>query len=212
MDNFQPVLTGRLEMHCMTLQSLIQAAFGTFGDGVSINPQPLHTEGGPLWMRSKYYSVSAKAAGPEPTEMVAGPMLQSLLEDRFQLQTHREMREIPVYAMTVAKGGLKVQPLAEGACSPIDMYHVPPPPKPGQPPPNLCGILLLRPAGNGDVMFELRGSTMTQFAQRLSGRVGRTVVDKTGLSGRFNFQLQFTPDPVGRGRSGQSSAGRRPRD
>ena len=135
---------GRLEMPCVTLQSLIQSAFGTFGDGVSINAQPLHMEGGPSWMRSEHYSLTAKADGPVRTEMLAGPMLQAFLEERFRLKTHRETREMPVYAMTVGKGGLKVQPLAEGACTPLDLTHPPPPPKPGDPPPNLCGVMMMR--------------------------------------------------------------------
>jgi len=186
---------GRLEMPCVTLQSLIQSAYGTFGDGVSINAQPLHTEGGPSWMRSEHYSLSAKSDGVVRTEMLAGPMLQALLEERFRLRTHRETREVPVYAMTVGKGGLKVQPLAEGSCTPIDLTHPPPPPKPGDPPPNLCGTMMLAPTGNGAMMMiEVRGSTMTQFAQRLSGRVDRTVVDKTGIPGKFNFRLEFAPD------------------
>lgn len=125
---------GRLEMPCVTLQSLIQSAFGTFGDGVSINAQPLRTEGGPSWMRSEHYSLSAKSDGVARTEMLAGPMLQALLEERFQLKTHRVMREVPVYAMTVGKGGLKVQTLAEGACTPIDLTHPPPPPQTGRSP------------------------------------------------------------------------------
>jgi uncharacterized protein (TIGR03435 family) len=48
---------------------------------------------------------------------------------------------------------------------------------------------------NGEVMIELRGSTMTQFAQRLSGFVDRAVADKTGITGLFNFHLEFAPDP-----------------
>ena len=46
------------------------------------------------------------------------------------------------------------------------------------------------------MMIDVRGSTMSQFAQRLSGRVDRTVVDKTGIAGKFNFHLEFTPDPA----------------
>src|SRR5579864_4951282 len=126
---------GRLEMPCVDLRNLIQAAFGTFGDGVSVNTQPLHMEGGPSWMQSEHYSLSAKADGPVRTEMLAGPMLQALLADRFKLKTHRESREMPVYAMTAAKGGLKVQALAEGACTPLDLSHPPEAPKPGGPPP-----------------------------------------------------------------------------
>ena len=72
-------------------------------------------------MRSEYYTLSAKAGGPTRTEMLAGPMLQTFLEERFRLKTHRETREMPVYAMTVGKGGLKVQPLVEGACIPLGM-------------------------------------------------------------------------------------------
>ena len=190
-------------MPCVNLLNLIQAAFGTFGDGVSVNTQPLHTEGGPSWMRSEHYSLSAKAAGAR-TEMLAGPMLQAFLEERFQLKTHRETREMPVYAMTVGKGGLKVQPLADGACTPLDLTHPPPPRKPGDPPPNFCGLMMMGPTGKGDMMMEVRGSTMTQFAQRLSGRVDRTVFDKTGIPGKFNFHLEFTPDPDIPGQSGAS--------
>lgn len=191
--NFSPS-PGRLEMPCVDLLNLIQAAFGTFGDGVSVNTQPLHIEHGPKWMQSEHYSLSAKAAGAR-TEMLAGPMLQALLEERFRLKTHRETREIPVYAITAAKGRLKVQPLAEGACTAIDLTHPPPPRKPGDPPPNLCGLMIVERTGKGDMMIEVRGATMTQFAQRLSGRVDRTVVDKTGIPGKFNFHLEFTPDP-----------------
>jgi uncharacterized protein (TIGR03435 family) len=192
---------GRLEMPCVDLQNLIQAAFGTFGDGVSINTQPLHMEGGPSWMQSEHYSLSAKADGPVRTEMLAGPMLQEFLAERFRLKTHREAREMPVYTMTVGKGGLKVQPLAEGACTPLDLTHPPAPPKPGDPPPNLCGVMMMGPTEKGDMMIEVRGSTMAQFAQRLSGRVDRTIVDKTGITGMFNFHLEFTPDPSVRGQA-----------
>jgi uncharacterized protein (TIGR03435 family) len=192
--NFSPS-PGRLEMPCVSLQSLIQTAYGTFGDGVSANPQPLRIEGGPAWMGSEYYSVSAKAEGPARTEMLAGPVLQGLLEERFRLKTHRETREMPVYGMTVGKGGLKVQPLAEGACTPMDLAHPPAPPKRGDPPPNVCGIMMMETSPKGEMVINVRGSTMTQFAQRISGRLDRSVVDQTGIAGTFNFRLEFTLDP-----------------
>ena len=192
---------GRLEMPCVTLQSLIQTAFGTFGDGTSVNPQPLHTEGGPSWVKSEHYSLTAKADGPVRTEMLAGPFLQSLLEERFQLKTHRETREVPVYAMTVGKSGLKAKLLADGECTALDLTHPPSPPKPGEPRPNFCGAMTMGPSGKGDMFMELRGATMTQFAQRLSGRVDRSVVDKTGVGGLFNFRVEFTPDPHMAGQS-----------
>jgi uncharacterized protein (TIGR03435 family) len=190
---------GRLEIPCATLRNLIQVAYGTFRDGATVNSELLHTEGGPAWLQSERYSLSAKAETPVRTELLAGPMLQVFLEERFGLKTHRETRQAPVYAMSVAKGGLKVQPLAEGGCTPIDLTHPPPLPKPGDPVPNLCGVMIIRPTENRAMTIEIRGSTMTQFAQRLSGAAGRTVIDQTGIQGQFNFHLEFTPDPGGFG-------------
>ena len=192
---------GRLEMPCVNLLNLLQAAYGTFGDGKTVNAQPLPIEGGPPWMYSERYSLSAKGDGGVRTEMLAGPMLQALLEERFQLKAHRETRELPVYVMTVNKGGLKVKPLAEGACTPIDLTHPPHPPAPGEPPPNLCGLMMMGPNPNGTMSIEVRGATMTQLAQRLSGRLDHTVVDKTGIAGMYNFRLEFAPDPAMRGQS-----------
>src|SRR3569832_1262660 len=65
---------------------------------------------GPEWMDSEHFDVSAKIPEGAPRDKVLD-MLQSLIEDRFSLMTHRETRELPVYALTQAKGGLKVQPL-----------------------------------------------------------------------------------------------------
>jgi len=149
-------------------------------------------EGGPSWMQSEYYSLSAKADGPARTEMLAGPMLQTLLEERFRLKSHREMREIPVYAMTLGKGNLRVQP-AVGGCTALDLRNPPTLPKPGEPAPRVCGVLTIRPTGTVDMTIEVSGS-MTQLAQRLSQFLDRTVVDKTGVTGTFNFRLQFVPD------------------
>ena len=186
---------GRLEMPCITLQGLVQMAYGTFADGVSVNRQILRTEGLPNWARSEFYSFAAKGDGPVRTEMLAGPMLQAFLEDRFQLKTHRDTREMPVYALTVAKGGIKPAPLPEGGCTPIDLTHPPPPRAPGEPPPNLCGLLMTGPTANGGMMMELRGSTTRQLAQSLSGRLDRPVIDKTGVAGRYTLHLEFAIDP-----------------
>ena len=184
----------RVAIPCVNLSDLIATAYGTFRDGVTVDPQRLRMEGGPSWMQSEFYSVSAKAeAPPAHPQMMLGPMLQTLLEERFQLKTHIEMRETPVYAMTVGKGGLKVQPLAQVACTPIDLLN-PAAAKPGDLPP--CAVPLIRPTGTGDMRLDMFGITMTQFARELSYLSGRTVVDKTATSGQFNFRLEFTPDPA----------------
>jgi uncharacterized protein (TIGR03435 family) len=187
---------GRLEMPCVTLRGLVQYAWGMFRDGATVNLEPLHIEGGPAWIQSERYSLTAKAETAVRTETLAGPMLQALLDERFRLKVHRETRQAPVYVMGIAKSGLKLQPLAQGACTPIDLTHPPAPAplKPGDPLPNLCGAMVVRPAGNGAIVMEIRGSTMTQLAQRLSGSAGRTVIDQTGIHGQYNFHLEFTPD------------------
>jgi uncharacterized protein (TIGR03435 family) len=71
------------------------------------------------------YDISAKAEGNPPLDQMVGPMLQALLEDRFQLKIHRETREIPMYALTVAKGGPKLRPFVEGSCTPFDLTKPP---------------------------------------------------------------------------------------
>src|SRR5581483_8066210 len=139
---------GRLELPCINLANLLQTAFGTFGDGQTINPRPLEMKGGPGWMSSEFYSVSAKAGGPVRTERLAGPMLQVFLEERFHLQTHFESKEAAVYTMTVAKGGLKVKPLPDDACAPLDLSHPPAPPKDGSVP-KICGIMRSGPGEKG---------------------------------------------------------------
>ena len=67
--------------------------------------------------------------------------------------------------------------------------------------------MMILPPVNGNTIIEVRGATMTQLAQRLSGRVDRTIVDKTGIAGRFNFRLEFTPDPHMPGNPAPSSDG-----
>ena len=72
--NFSPS-PGRLELPCVTLQDFIRYAYGMFRDGTTANLEPLHVEGGPRWIGSDYYSLSAKSDGFQLTEMLAGPML-----------------------------------------------------------------------------------------------------------------------------------------
>ncbi len=84
------------------------------------------------------------------------PMLQTLLKERFQLAAHRETKEMPVYDLVVAKGGLKV--------TPFDPAHVPP-----------------TPPRNGATSMIIGPMTMAQLAGRITPDAGRTVLDKTGL-------------------------------
>jgi beta-lactamase regulating signal transducer with metallopeptidase domain len=98
-------LPGRLTADA-SLQALIQYAYGV---------QPFQVVGGPSWLISERYQIDATADATASRDRMF-LMLQSLLEDRFQLKTHRDMKELPVFALVVNKGGFKLQRPKEGVC------------------------------------------------------------------------------------------------
>jgi uncharacterized protein (TIGR03435 family) len=113
-------------------------------------------------------------------------MLQSLLADRFGLALHRESREMPVYFLTAAKGGLKLAS-AEGSCVKPD---------PNMPPAGrklpFCGSVRSGPAGMDAWKINIK-----TLASNLSGALGRSVIDKTIFQGTFDVHLEFARDQVG---------------
>ena len=162
--------------------------------------QPFQIVGGPEWIRSDQYEVDAKATG-DPGHAQLLLMLQSLLAERFQLRFHRESREMPVYALVPARGGLKLPPPRDGNCTEETEALGPladpgarmQPPSQGSAPAPRCGGL--------DVALEMGGARMrggkvpvAEFARVLSRVLGRTVVDQTGFSGVFDINLSFLPD------------------
>jgi bla regulator protein BlaR1 len=184
------LLPGRLE-GTAPLRVLMQSAYGV---------QPFQIEGGPGWITSEQYEVDATVPGnPSRTQMYL--MLQSLLEDRFHLQFHRETREMPVLALVPARGGLKLPPPEHGTCT-EDTDVVGPLANPGarmQPPgqrsylPPKCGDITVALGIDGAVA--LGGKVpMAKFAQFLSRVFGRMVIDQTNFSGVFDVKLQFLPD------------------
>ncbi len=165
---------GRLELPCQPVRGLIRIAyiranFRTTGE------DNLQMDGGPGWIEAQY-SVAAKADGPTPIEVMEGPMLQKLLEDRFHLRTHRETREASVYALSIAKGGLKIKPAAPGSCIVRDQNDADfVAPSPGQTP--YCGEAGM--AMNPDrFKFTLASGTLRQLASNLGARVGRPVLTR----------------------------------
>jgi uncharacterized protein (TIGR03435 family) len=204
---------GRLSVECTTLGTLpdsfpgiLQQAYGLFANG---RENPLWSipkiEGGPAWITSERYQINAKAEGDASPEMMMGPMMQALLEDRFKLKMHRETREVPVYALTVAKGGLKLKPFLEGSCTPsYDGPRVP-----GQPP--LCkarasskGPNLITIDGQGMTLDEFSGLELT--ASAFGFKLDRPLINRTELAGRFDFHLEFAIDDV-RGAASSDVAG-----
>ena len=180
------VSPGRLNMGCLTVADLIHRAYVTFADGQVHPLQFPPMEGGPTWIRSTRYDINAKAAGSPNPAMMQGPMLQALLEDRFKLKIHRETREVPIYALTVAKGGSKLQPLKNGSCITVDGTTAL---EPGQKP---CGVPMTGPKGP-NLTTELLGS-LEEFSKLLGVTLGRPVMDKTGIAGAFDFHLEFAID------------------
>jgi uncharacterized protein (TIGR03435 family) len=161
--------------------------------------QPFQIVGGPDWIGSERYAIEAKA-GSNVGRAEMFLMLQSLLEDRFQLKTHRETKELPVYALLAARGGIRLPPPKEGGCV-IPAADAPPdwsegrmiPPGQGQPPLVRCGSVSV---GLGIPSARMQGGKvpMTEFIRALSAIVGRTVVDRTGFPGFFDVRLDFLPD------------------
>jgi uncharacterized protein (TIGR03435 family) len=106
-------------------------------------------------------------------------MLRRLLTDRFQLGFHREPKELPVYALTVARGGPK---LKASAAAPGTL-------------PELINTIYPDEKGGVHVVLPARNATLTQFAAMMQRAVlDRPVLDQTGLSGTFDFDLEWAPD------------------
>jgi|SRR5215471_8724068 len=187
-QSFLQAIPGRLRMTNLALRRLILNAYDV---------QDYQLLRDPPWIASEHYDIQATAAGDTSVRQMEGAMLQVLLEDRFKLSLHRETRQLPVYELTVGKGGAKLQPSREGSCTPYPVDSAPPtPPTPGQK--NFCGLHL---SVNG-LTRELdgRGVTMAVLAASLSrtynSDLGRNVIDKTGLPGTFDLHLKWAIRPL----------------
>jgi uncharacterized protein (TIGR03435 family) len=119
--------------------------------------------GGPGWVGSEEYDIVAKPEGDVRGERVLA-MARNLLADRFHLSLHRESKEMPVYALAIAKGGPKLRPSSGHG-------------------PEVRG-------GRGQ--FEARNVTMEMFAAQLAGRMlDRPVLDRTGIAGEYDITLKW---------------------
>jgi uncharacterized protein (TIGR03435 family) len=125
---------------------------------------------GPAWLASERYDIAAKVPPNTPREQVL-LMLRTLLGERFKLKIHRESKELRVYALVAARGGTKLK-RASGA----------------------EGNFTFR---SGHIVGN--ALSMSEFANRLSGpvfKLGTPVVNSTGLTGTFDFMLDWTPDDI----------------
>ena len=125
--------------------------------------------GGPSWIVTEGWDIEATPgsnARPAITPEQRDEMFKTLLADRFHLVLHRETKELPVYDLVVAKGGSKLQLSGD---------------EPG------FGM-----TNTGSITF--KKTTVSTFANVLSGVLDREVIDKTGIQGNFNVDLHWTPD------------------
>jgi uncharacterized protein (TIGR03435 family) len=192
---------GRFGVTNQTTKTLIEFAY---------NIQDIQISGGPSWIASEKYDIDAKIEDslaeelqklpPEKRREQLGLMLQSLLADRFNLKVGHETRELPVYALILAKNGPKLQESKPSDTSPNGTKgsagHV-----------NRHMGISSR-AGESEIRDE--GATMAAVAQQLSQQLSRTVLDQTGLKGMYDFTLRFSHDqspPAMFKGSGDSSPG-----
>jgi uncharacterized protein (TIGR03435 family) len=144
-------------------------------------------------MRSDKFTIEAKAAGTPDDSVMRGPMLRALLEDRFKLQVHRATEDAPMYALTVAKGGLKIKPMAPDGCVVYDASNPPDPRGALQGGKPTCSGMTMA-GGPGRMLWTIGGETMQEFAHTLSAWTDRYVIDRTGVTDTFNIRLEYAPD------------------
>jgi uncharacterized protein (TIGR03435 family) len=145
-----------------TVVQLLRSAYGV---------QEFQIDRQPEWASVDRFDIAAKLPADGNSDQWPA-MLQTLLVERFRLRLHREQRETSVFALVVAKNGLKIAPVAASRCAP----------------PNTCGFSAT------PTEIVARGQSMEQLATRLSRSIGQTVVDRTGVSGIFDFKLEWTQD------------------
>jgi bla regulator protein BlaR1 len=142
---------------------------------------------GPYGIDADHYDIEAKA-GINANLQEMRSMVQGLLQDRFKLVLHHATKELPVYVLTVAKGGPK---LKAGDCITLDPNTLP---APGQRQSAYCGF-----SSSGNNNIQGTSIPMTILADYLGLVLKRKVIDKTGSVGKFDVSLRWTPDGVSTG-------------
>jgi uncharacterized protein (TIGR03435 family) len=148
--------------------------------------------GGPEWINDDRYEIDAKAGENANREQLMA-MLQSLLEDRFQMRVHRESRETSVYALVVGKNGPKLSPPKEATCP---AANTPVPPSQSGAAPTPCGQMRILPSATG-VRMEGDRVPLAELLRVLAVAVDRPLLDKTNLPGLFDIRLHFIAEAPG---------------
>ena len=205
----------RVTEECVTVMALLQDAYVIFADGQNRSPSSLQMppiERAPAWISSNLYTIDARAEGSPGQPAVLGPMMQSLLEDRFHLKLHRENRSGPAYELTVVKGGSRLEN-NNGSCS-VDVPSTAVPhdratgrPVPGfasgrASPPGQPGVpcrLRLNLRNGPNQLFVSSAITIDEFCSYLSRVTAHTIIDRTGLRDKYDIRLEYLPDQLAPG-------------
>ena len=171
---------GRFTAQGVSLQDLIVFAY---------NVQPYQIVDGPRWLDTERWDVTATGAPPAPEAVLVA--LQRLLADRFSVVIRRETRELPVYALVLARIDGRLGPQLKPSaldCAAAQAEAA----RTGVIPPNAKQVCRME----GRVgSIQIGGAPLTDFAAMLSTRMQRTVVDQTGLKGPWDLTLTYTPEP-----------------
>ncbi len=198
--SMRPQGTGGIAVSNMPFRLLVRMAYGV---------QDFQLIGGPAWQMSSKFDITAKA--PEGSTKGTPdllPMMKTLLADRFKLKTHTETRELPVFALVLARSDGKLGPDLKPSSSDCSDPTVAQ--KRAEDLAKNGGANFLQMLTKGETIpcmimpsinpanptgFGLRGNgqAMTQVTQFLTQVTGRMVQDKTGLTGLYDFELKFDP-------------------
>jgi uncharacterized protein (TIGR03435 family) len=159
---------------------------------------------GPEWLASERYDVTAKVP-PGTTKEQCNRMLQGLLAERFHLALHHETREIPGYELVTGRNGTKLKESAEAERDAARSQAGPEPAGPpkidanGFPDLDAPGLVMMEGVKGKAVISFLtaKAQPLSALADTLSKEFRMPILDKTGLTGKFDFTLEFAPQPPG---------------
>jgi len=189
---------GRVRSINQTLRAILMAAYDLGYAQIS----------GPSWIDTEHYDITATVR-PGATKEQAKQMLQNLLVERFKLTIHRETKDFPVYELVVAKNGSKLNK-ADETQAPTDGAPAPPPATPGPPKLGKDGFPELPPGltvgnwfmtANGRMRMIFKSQSISDLVKTLGGRpdiMDRPIIDKTGLTGKYDFTMEFAVSEGGR--------------
>jgi bla regulator protein blaR1 len=184
---------GRFVASGVTLRMLLQQAYDV---------KDYQITGGPGWISTERYDINAKADVPDLKRDQVKILLQSLLAERFQLNFHRETKDLPIYNLVIGKSGHKLhksefQEQENPKPKEADAENVPRPGDEGAARPNQekRGAMMRMGRGSLDVQM----ARITGLVNALGQLLGKPVIDQTGLQGNWDFKLEWTPDETQRG-------------